>query len=106
MEVVIPQRIQPVSSVGDRTDDAYVLRFVLGDQDDVAPPRGSPRPRSNRGHQMVLRPVVNARRGVESQSVEVILVNAEARGARKILAHRPGIGTIEIEGLSPLVLVA
>ena len=55
---------------------------------------------------MIFRSIENLLRRVEPQPVEMILVDPIARIGDEEFAHRPGIGTVEIDRLAPFVVVA
>ena len=106
MEVVVPQGVEPVTAVLGRARQLGVLRLVLSDDKGAsAAPRRSHLPRDG-GDNMIFRSIENCLRRVEPQPVEMILVDPIARIGDEEFARRPGIGTVEIDGLTPFVVVA
>ena len=106
MEIVVPQRVEPVTAALGRARQLGVLRLVLSDdKGDSAAPRRSHLPNDG-GENMVFRSIENCLRRVEPQPVEMILVDPIARIGDEEFAHWAGIGTIEIDRLAPLVVVA
>ena len=106
MEVVIPQGVEPVTAPLGRTRQLGVLRLVLSDDKGASSaPRRSHLPRDG-GDNMIFRSIENCLRRVEPQPVEMILVDPIARIGDEEFARRPGIGTVEIDGLTPFVVVA
>src|SRR5271154_567529 len=105
MEVVIPQRVEPVSAPLGWAHQLCVLRLVLSDNksDSAAPCRAHPP--DNGGHDMIVRSIENCLRRVEPQSVEMILVDPITRIGDEELAHRARIGTVEIDRFTPVVFV-
>src|ERR1700752_5254486 len=106
MEVVIPQGVEPVTAPLGRTHQLGVLWLVLSDdKGNSAAPRRSHLPRDGGGN-MIFRLIENCLRRVEPQPVEMILVDPIARIGDEEFARRAGIGTVEIDGLTPFVVVA
>src|ERR1700730_3930897 len=105
MEVVVPQGVEPVTAVLGRARQLGVLRLVLGNEKVAsAAPRRSHLPRDS-GDNMIFRSIENCLRRVEPQPVEMILVDPIARIGDEEFARRPGIGTVEIDRLTPFVVV-
>src|SRR5208282_2807919 len=106
MEVVIPQGVESVTAPLGRTRQLGVLWLVLsGDKGDFPAPRQSHLPRDG-GDNMIFRLIENRLRRVEPQPVEMILGDPIARIGDEEFARRAGIGTVEIDGLTPFVVVA
>src|SRR6202041_1409040 len=106
MEVVVPQGVEPVTAVLGGARQLGMLRLVLtNDKGDSATPPRSPRP-GDGGDNMIFRSIENCLRRVEPQPVEMILVDPIARIGDEEFARRPRIGTVEIDGLTPFVVVA
>src|SRR5690242_20178239 len=68
-------------------------------------PGTSPRRRTGRGHAVRLRAVEDLLCGIEPQTVEMKFVDPVRRIGDEELAHWYGIGSIEVDGIAPLVLV-
>jgi hypothetical protein len=61
---------------------------------------------ADRGDDVLGRAVVDLLRGVEAQAVEVKFVDPVGRVADEELAHRRGVGTVEVDRVAPFVVVA
>ena len=73
----------------------------------MARPRAASPHAPGDGRQDVLgRGVEDLLGGVEAQAVEVELLDPVAGVGQEELAHRAGVGAVEVDGLAPLVLVA
>src|ERR1700730_12933351 len=106
MKVVVPQGVEPVTAALRRARQLGVLRLVLSnDKGDSAAPRRSHLPRDG-GDNMIFRSIENCLRRVEPQPVEMILVDPIARIGDEEFARGAGIGTVEIDRLTPFVVVA
>src|SRR5271169_5526834 len=106
MEVVIPQGVEPVTAPLGGSRQLRVLWLVLsGDKGDSPAPRRPHLPRDG-GDNMIFRLIENRLRRVEPQPVEMILVDPIARIGDEEFARRAGIGTVEIDGITPFVVVA
>src|SRR5437870_10902555 len=57
MEIIVPQRVEPVSALLRRASEASLLRFVLADHQRRAALSGPPHLAHDRGQDMVVRPV-------------------------------------------------
>src|SRR5262249_17362081 len=78
MEVVIPKRVESVTAAIDGPNDPWMLRLVFTDDDDGPAASRRPGPAADLGEDVFRRVwvvVVDGLRGVESQPVEVELVD-------------------------------
>src|SRR5208283_4196542 len=106
MEIVVPQRVEPIPAA---LDWAYQLRLLLlvlaDDKGGSAVPRRSHLP-DDGGDNMICRSIEDLLRRVEPQPVEMIFVDPIARIAQEEFAHRTGIGAVEVDRIAPFVVVA
>ena len=106
VEVVVPERVQPVAAAIRRTHQLRLLRLVLGDQERRAlAARLAHAPRDRR-HQMFGRGVVDLLGRVQAQAVEVEFVDPVGGVLDEQLARRAGVVAVEVQRRAPLVRVA
>ena len=79
VEVVVPDRVEPVTALLDRADQPDLLVLVLGDQDDRPLAGRVAGQAAHLGEEVLGRAVVDRMRGVQPQAVEVELVDPVAR---------------------------
>src|SRR5262245_16154992 len=102
MKVIVPQSVHSVALRFRRLDQPYVLRFVLRHYDRkatgcaLADAICDLRENMNRGS------VANVLRRVHPKSIEMKFLNPVSRVGNEKLAHRPGIGPVEIERFAPV----
>ena len=105
VKVVVPCGVYAIPSVRRSVHGEALLTFVLGDDDDRAIARGLPGRRRDDGDDVLGGCVVDALDGVEPKPVEMELVDPVAGVLRKVLAHRFGVGPVEVQRVAPLVVV-
>ena len=105
MEIVVPQRIEAEAPLRRRPHQPGVLRFVLRDDDRPAAARLLAHAIADRRHHVTWRRIEDLLRGIEPQPVEVKLVDPVSGVGDEELAHRTGVGAVEIDGVAPFVLV-
>src|SRR5205085_5858384 len=88
-----------------RARHAGLLRFVLGDDQGRALAAGGTYPAADGLQQMLAEGavVVNALGGVETQAIEVQLVDPVAGVLDEVFPHRSGALAVEVERVTPFV---
>src|SRR5690242_12234126 len=106
MEVVIPQRVEPVAALLSRAQQSRLLRLVLSDDERAPPTRRRSYPADDRGDNVIFRAIEYLLRRVQPQPIEMILVDPIAGIRQEELAHRAGIKAVEVDRLAPFIVVA
>src|SRR5947209_12677264 len=106
MKVVVPEAVESVAAALKRSDEARLLRLVLGDDERRSARRRRAHLARERSDDVVAGIVVDALRRVEAQAVEVELLDPVARVRDEELAHGPRVLAVEVDGLAPLGLVS
>src|SRR5690242_9462268 len=102
MEVIVPKRIEAVSTALDWLGNSCFLRFILRDEDDLAIARSIARTASHVGQDVLARAIDDCLRRIETQAVQVVLTNPVLHIAGEELAHWAAVLTVEIDGVAPL----
>src|SRR5581483_7612999 len=105
MIIVVPQRIQPVTTFAYGPYQARLLRLVFADQHNGTLSRCLPRGFGDFSQDVVIGIVVNVLRRVESQSVEMEFADPIGGVLAKKIAHGPGMRSVEIDRLPPVCIV-
>src|SRR5205085_426934 len=106
MKVVVPEAVESVAAALKRSDEARLLRLVLGDDYGRPARRRLARLARKRGDDVVAGVVVDALRGVEAQAVHVELLDPVAHVRQEELADVLRVMSVEVDGLAPLGLVS
>ena len=105
VEVVAPEHVEPEPAPLGRPEQPCALGLVLADdQHTTAPGRRADRPH-DRPEDVVGTVVEDALRRVDTQAVDVELVDPVGGVGEDELAHRPGVLAVEVQRLAPLGLV-
>src|ERR1700752_1431275 len=75
VKVVVVERVEAVAALAARSKVLGLLRFVLGDDDDLPLTSGGPRALDECGNDVLARLVEHLLRGVQPEPVDVILAN-------------------------------
>ena len=102
MEIVVPERVNPITAFLRRPDEDCLLRLVLGDDDGRPPTRGLTDAACNGRKDMIVRRIVDVLRRVQPQSVEMKFINPVTGVGDEIFAHRPGVRPVEIDRGAPI----
>src|SRR5215475_2403345 len=105
MEVIVPDGIQAVAALSASADEAGVLLFVFGDQEDGPLSGGASCFARDVAKDVVGRIVEHLLGGIEPQAVQMELLDPVAGVGDEKLANGLGAGPVEVDGLAPLVFV-
>src|SRR5437588_10521953 len=99
MKVVVPEAVESVAAALERSDEARLLRLVLGDDYRRPARRRLARLARERGDDVVAGVVVDALRGVEAQAVHVELVDPVAEVREEEIEDVHEYGAVHGDGL-------
>src|SRR5262245_34793740 len=106
VEVIVPERIDAVSTGLGRPHELGDLRFVFRNQHDRSPASRSSGLLGNHAKNMFRRVVEDLLSRIEAQAIEVKLFNPVAGIRHEKFAHGPAVVAFEVDRLAPFVLVA
>src|SRR5271157_2040916 len=105
VEVVAPEHVEPETAPLGRPEQPCALSLVFADdQHTTAPGRRADRPH-DRPEDVVGTVVEDVLRRIDTQAVDVELVDPVGGVGKDELAHRPGVLAVEVQRLAPLGLV-
>src|SRR5262249_45130539 len=106
MKVVVPEGVESAAAALGRPHQMRILLLILGDDEGAAAPRRLAHAFPDRRHDVLFRSVENLLGRVQTQAVEMKLVDPVTGIGDEELAHRGAVGAVEVESLAPLILVA
>src|ERR1035441_3250460 len=103
MKIVIPQRIQTVTTLLIRTNEKRLLGLVLRDQNNLAIPRGLTAAMGNFAKDVFGRIILDRLGGIEAQTIQVKFINP-VDGIRLVeVTHRAAVLAVEVDSIAPIV---
>src|SRR5205085_11923345 len=105
VENVVPECVEAIPTLLQRTHQPRLLRLVFGDEDNLPLPRNGARVTAGGRQNVVMGLIEDLLRGVESQAIEMKLLNPIAGVGNEELAYRSRVRSVEINRVAPLVLV-
>jgi hypothetical protein len=102
VKIVVPERVEAVAALLARSHEPSQLSLVLTDHDRAARGRGAAHRLDDFFENVRGGLVEDLLRGVETQSVQMELLDPVPRVADEELAHRAGPCAVEIDGVAPL----
>ncbi len=105
MKIVIPESVEIVSSGSTRLNQFGFLWLILGHENNRSRRRGFPGHLGNLAQNVVIGFVFDILRRIKAKAVEMEFVDPVASVGDEKFTDRPGIRSIEIERIAPVVLV-
>ena len=97
MKVIVPEHVEAAAALLDRADQLRFLVFIFIDDDNGLLPGRAASSDSNFGKNVLRRLVENALRGVEAETVEMILGYRICGVSREEFADWTGIGSVVVD---------
>src|SRR5262245_15196265 len=102
MEIIVPERVNPVTALLRRPDKDRLLRLVFGDDDSRPPSRDLTDAPGDGRQDMIVRRIVDVLRRIQPQSVEMEFINPVSGVGDEIFTHRPGVISVKIDRGAPI----
>src|SRR5688572_31246892 len=105
MEIIVPERVDPVTSRAQWCNQAHVLRLIFGGDVDQARMPDSTSLSSDFGEDVRRGGVEDLLRCIQSQPIEMKLADPIGRVVENELADRARVLAIEVDGFPPIALI-